>query len=147
MAPASSTWHSICPLFLQAQQEAHIKAACFQSLSRSSYQYKALWDINYQWRDHEKKGFNKHMTYVQWFRGAGKLLLHTEQMQSCCWCSQSIPQNKRCESCRQPFTGTDAPKCIINFYPLGSVPGLREFCISPFTHSHVYIAKMLLLGQ
>lgn len=58
MAPASSTWHSICPLFLQAQQEAHIKAACFQSLSRRSYQYKALWDINYQWRDQEKKGFN-----------------------------------------------------------------------------------------
>lgn len=35
-------------LCLQAIREAHIKATCFQSLSRSYEQYMTLWDINYQ---------------------------------------------------------------------------------------------------
>lgn len=35
-----------CPLSLQAQEQAHIKAPCFQSFSRSFYQHKALWDIS-----------------------------------------------------------------------------------------------------
>lgn len=56
-------------------------------------------------------------------------------------------QNKQCEFCQQLFTGTDAPKCTINVYPLENEPGLREFCISPFIHSHMHIAKMLVSGQ
>lgn len=59
MAPGSSPWHSIYPLFLQAQQESVIKAACFQYLSSSYYQYKALWGNNYQKRGQKKNKQNQ----------------------------------------------------------------------------------------
>lgn len=123
-------------LHLQALREVYIKVACFQSLSRSYCQYKALQDVNYQ--QEERWTQPPHS-------GSG------EQESSCCTqncCGQSQASCKTSsEFCQQHFTGTDAPKHTINVYPLENEPGLGEFCTSPFIHSYMHIAKMLVSGQ
>lgn len=52
MVPVSST----VSVFLQTQQEAHIKAACFQCLYKSYYNVPL--DLNYQQRGQEKNEHN-----------------------------------------------------------------------------------------
>lgn len=81
-------------------------------------------------------------TSTQWFWGAENLLLHTELL----WAVPGILQNKQW-ILPAALTGTDAPKHTINVYPLENEPGLGEFCTSPFTHSYMHIAKMLVSGQ
>lgn len=147
MAPGGSTWRGICVLANPPRNS--IQAACFQPpYRRGVITGTRLWDISYQQRGQKKieQSLTVYTSNTQRTCSRSEEQDNFCGIQSCCQGCQSVPQREWCESCRQRFTGTDAPNAPLTS-ALWKVRLHYEFCISPLTHSHTHTAKVWVSGQ